>query len=334
MAAALYQTYTEMLPPTPELTEKSLPDLSGKVYIVTGGASGVGFELCKILYFKNSTVYIAGRSATNGETAIEAIKKEHPTSTGTLKFLQIDLSDLATVKPAAEEFMRQESRLDVLWHNAGIMLPPDGTVDKHGHEIQMGTNVIAPWLFQSFLTPLMVKTAALPETPKNSVRVLWVGSLANNSSPYPGGINWDDINFEKPLPGLKSMIVPLEGRILKYGQSKAANIIMAAELAKRLQGTGVLSLSLNPGNLKSKLDRTSPWIIQVFLHTVISYPAYYGGLTELWAGLSPKVTEENNGAYVIPWGRFGAPRADITKGLEENGKKLWEYCEGECKDYM
>lgn len=154
MAAALYQTYTEMLPPTPELTEKSLPDLSGKVYIVTGGASGVGFELCKvrtarslvlvsprspnvtcghtqILYFKNSTVYIAGRSATNGETAIEAIKKEHPTSTGTLKFLQIDLSDLATVKPAAEEFMRQESRLDVLWHNAGIMLPPDGTVDKH-----------------------------------------------------------------------------------------------------------------------------------------------------------------------------------------------------------
>lgn len=88
----------------------------------------------------------------------------------------------------------------------------------------------------------MVKTAALPETPKNSVRVLWVGSLANNSSPYPGGINWDDINFEKPLPGLKSMIVPLEGRILKYGQSKAANIIMAAELAKRLQGTGVLSL--------------------------------------------------------------------------------------------
>lgn len=153
MAAALYQTYTEILPPTPEFTEESLPDLSGKVYIVTGGASGVGFELCKvrtarslvlvapqtnvmcghtqILYSKNSTVHLAGRSATNGETAIEAIKKEHPTSTGTLKFLHIDLSDLATVKPAAEEFMRQESRLDVLWHNAGIMLPPDGTVDKH-----------------------------------------------------------------------------------------------------------------------------------------------------------------------------------------------------------
>lgn len=85
----------------------------------------------QILYLKNSTVYVAGRSATNGETAIEAIKKEHPTSTGTLKFLHIDLSDLATVKPAAEEFMRQESRLDVVWHNAGIMLPPDGTVDKH-----------------------------------------------------------------------------------------------------------------------------------------------------------------------------------------------------------
>jgi hypothetical protein len=54
----------------------------------------------------------------------------------------------------------------------------------------------------------------------------------------------------------------------------------------------------------------------------------------MWAGLSPKITEENNGAYVIPWGRFGSPRVDITNGLEENGKKLWEYCEGECKDYM
>lgn len=332
MAAALYQTYTEILPPTPTFTEKSLTDLSGKVYIVTGGASGVGFQLCKILYAKNATVYLAGRSKENADAAIAEITKE--ASTGTIKFLHIDLSDLSTVKPAAEEFLRQEDRLDVVWHNAGVMLPPEGTKDKHGHEIQLGTNVIAPWLLQSFLTPVLVRTAALPDTPKNSVRTVWVASLANNSSPYPGGINWDDINFERPLTGIKTKIVPMEGRILMYGQSKAANIILAAEMAKRLQGTGVLALSLNPGNLRSKLDRTSPWLVQQLLHKVVAYDAYYGGLTELFAGLSPEVTEEHNGAYIIPWGRLGEPRADIKRGLEENGKKLWEFCEGECKEYM
>lgn len=64
------------------------------------------------------------------------------------------------------------------------------------------------------------------------------------------------------------------------------------------------------------------------------YPASFGSLTELFAGLSPEVSEERNGAYIIPWGRFGEPRADIKNAFEENGERLWAYCESECRQFM
>lgn len=100
--------------PTPTLTEQNLPDQSGRVCIVTGGYAGCGKELSKILYGKNATVYVAGRSEEKGKNAIEEIKKTHPSSDGRLEFLKVDLSDLNTIKGSAEEFMRREQRLDVL----------------------------------------------------------------------------------------------------------------------------------------------------------------------------------------------------------------------------
>ena len=132
----------------PPLTEKNLPDQKGKVsshptvaarrqlssnplaqvFIVTGGNSGCGFELVKLLYQKNSTVYVAGRSTERCTTAIEKVKAEFPESDGRLEFLKVDLGDLTTIKKAAEEFRSKERRLDVLWNNAGVMEPPKGSV--------------------------------------------------------------------------------------------------------------------------------------------------------------------------------------------------------------
>lgn len=100
--------------PTPTLTEKNLPSQTGKVFIVTGGYAGVGKELCKILYGAGGTVYVAGRSADKAAAAIKEIKTVHPSSQGKLEFLHVDLSDLATIKPAADEFLSKEKRLDVL----------------------------------------------------------------------------------------------------------------------------------------------------------------------------------------------------------------------------
>jgi NAD(P)-dependent dehydrogenase (short-subunit alcohol dehydrogenase family) len=87
---------------------------------VTGGYSGVGLELCQILYEHNATVYIAGRSESKASNAISNIKRASPKSSGRLEFLFIDLMDSSTIKPSVEAFLAQQERLDVLVNNAGV----------------------------------------------------------------------------------------------------------------------------------------------------------------------------------------------------------------------
>jgi len=120
-----------MFPPAPKFTDANLPSLAGKVYIITGAASGVGFALAKILYAAEGTVYIAARSTSRCEGAISKIKAEvgNGKPVGRLESMVVDLADLRTIKAPIEEFMRKESRLDVLYHNAGVMTPPAGSKD-------------------------------------------------------------------------------------------------------------------------------------------------------------------------------------------------------------
>ena len=92
--------------PAPTLTEKNLPDQSGRVHIVTGGYAGCGKELSKILYEKNAVVYIAGRSQEKFDNAVDEIKQTHPSSDGRLEFLKVDLADLSSIKPGVEGFLK------------------------------------------------------------------------------------------------------------------------------------------------------------------------------------------------------------------------------------
>lgn len=122
-----------VFPPSPTFKDTDLPSLLGKVYIVTGAASGVGFELAKILYLAGGSVYIAARSSSRCSDAIARIKSDRVRTRkelGKLESMVVDLADLATVKPAIESFLRNETRLDVLVHNAAVMTPPVGSKDK------------------------------------------------------------------------------------------------------------------------------------------------------------------------------------------------------------
>ena len=87
---------------------------------MTGGYSGIGIELCQILYEHNATVYITGRSQSKASNAISTIKRALPRSSGRLEFLFIDLMDLSTIKSGVEAFLAQQERLDVLVNNAGV----------------------------------------------------------------------------------------------------------------------------------------------------------------------------------------------------------------------
>lgn len=140
-------SFSQAFPPAPTFTEKNVGDLEGKVgnrlgiqartpltfsqvFIVTGAASGVGYELAKLLYSRNGDIYIAARSAEKVGRAIKTIKASAPSSKGQLDSIILDLADFPTIKKAVNEFLEKEDRLDVLVHNAGLMTPPAGSKDK------------------------------------------------------------------------------------------------------------------------------------------------------------------------------------------------------------
>ena len=104
--------FSQLFPPRPTLTEANLPSQHGKVFIVTGGASGIGFELCTILYQSGGKVYLAGRSEANAQSAISRIKALSTKTPGELTFLSLSLDDLRTIKPAVEAFTAAESKLE------------------------------------------------------------------------------------------------------------------------------------------------------------------------------------------------------------------------------
>ncbi|KAJ5107690.1 hypothetical protein N7456_004365, partial [Penicillium angulare] len=288
--------YRSLCPPSPVLTEKNLPDQKGKIFIVTGANSGVGAELTKILYGNNATVYVAARSEKKAMDAIAEIRSEHPNSGGKLVFLQLDLSDLTTIKASAQSFLDAESRLDVLWLNAGVMAPPQGSTTSQGYELQLGTNNLGHFLFVKYLHDILRKTAIA--APKNSVRVIWVSSSGAMLAPKPA-INFDNMDYSKD-----------EGAMTKYFRSKAGNVLHCVEFANRSAGEGILSLSLNPGNLKSGLQRHMSRTAAALTNLILFDPVY-GAYTELYAGLSAEITEEQNASFVAPWGRVIKIRNDL-----------------------
>lgn len=178
-------TWSLFFPPSPRLTERNLPRQDGKLFIITGGASGVGYELCTILYQAGGKVYMAGRSETNAQSAISAIKAPPSTSPGTLEFLPIALDDFSTIKLAVDKFMASESRLDVLFNNAGVSNPPKGSCGAQGQELQLATNCIGPYLFTQLLVSILSETAKT--TTKGAVRVVWTSSIATDLVIEDGG---------------------------------------------------------------------------------------------------------------------------------------------------
>jgi NAD(P)-dependent dehydrogenase (short-subunit alcohol dehydrogenase family) len=318
----LTSNFSQSFPPAPPLTESNLPSQDGKVFIVTGGYSGVGKELARILYHARGKVYIAGRSETKYNEAVEDIKKgaKDSTTLGQLEFLPLELGNLASIRKSAEDFLSREPKVDVLWNNAATAMAPSDSTTKDGHDLTMGTNCLGPCLFTKLILPGLKAAAA--EKPPGSVRVVWSSSLVVDGNAPKGGFRPSDLTT---LP---------QSAQDKYTLSKTGNWFLASELGKRVEAAGILSVTQNPGNLNTNLLRHMPRLLATLLSPILHEPKY-GAYTELYAGLSQDLTIKDSGAYIIPWGRkHTAPRRDLLlalKSTEEGGSgnaaKFWEYCE-------
>jgi retinol dehydrogenase-12 len=217
-----------------------------QVFIVTGSSSGVGKELAQILYSHNAKVYFAARSAEKTAATIESVKTAFPNSKGQAIYLHLDLDDLTTIKASANEFLSKEDKLNVLWNNAGVMVPPQGSKTKQGYELQLGTNNVAPFLFTKLLTPILIKTAK--SEPPGTVRVVWTSSSAAEGISPKNGVDMNNLNYEVDKSAWH-----------KYGVSKAGNVFHSKEFAKRYAGDGLISVVCSlapPHNLRLVLTAT------------------------------------------------------------------------------
>ena len=237
------------------------------------------------------------------------------------------LDDLTTIKLAVEAFTAKESKLDVLFNNAGVSLPPVGSVSAQGHELQMATNCLGHYLLTQLLLPTLLYTAE--SAPTAAVRVEWTSSIVVDASAPKGGIKISDLT--NPPPEQQN----------NYVTSKTGNWFLASARATQVGSKGILSVTQNPGNLKTALLRHTPWILR-FVTAPLLHSAETGAYTELWAGLSENLGIGDGGKYVLPWGRLNPnPRPDLLAALksqedEDTGVAalFMDYCEKKTAGFM
>ncbi|KAF2017464.1 oxidoreductase-like protein [Aaosphaeria arxii CBS 175.79] len=295
-----------------------IPSLAGKVILVTGGNAGLGKQTIKYLaQHSPARIYLAARTASKAEAAIEDIKREVPNACP-IEHLPLDLTSFASIATAADTLKSKERRLDILINNAGVMALPY-SLTKEGYEIQFGTNHMGHALFTKLLMPVLLETA---KTPDADVRIVNLSSIGHYGAPSAGVI------FEQPA-------LEQHSTWRRYGQSKLANILFTKELATRYPE--ITSIAVHPGAIITDLYagvRTNfimnigLWIYSLFTPIL---PGHFkdptgGALTQTW-GASTAKENLKNGAYYVPIGKLAQGSAKARDdGL---AKKLWEYTETE-----
>uniref|UniRef100_A0A1B0GM47 Short-chain dehydrogenase n=1 Tax=Phlebotomus papatasi TaxID=29031 RepID=A0A1B0GM47_PHLPP len=247
--------------------------MENKVVVITGANTGIGKETALDLAKRGAKIYMACRDKNRGEEArMEVIEKS---GNPNIYFRQLDLASLTSVRSFAQAFKNEESRLDVLLNNAGVMMIPKCHTED-GFEMQIGVNHMGHFLLTNLLLDLLKKSAPS--------RIINVSSLAHIN----GQINKEDLNSEKSY-----------NRITAYSQSKLANILFTRELAKRLEGTRVTVNALHPGAVNTELMRHIPkfltFIGRPFLKLFFKTPRS-GAQTQIRLAVDP-VLEDVTGKY-------------------------------------
>lgn len=305
---------------SPKFTEKDYPDLTGKVYIVTGASSGIGTLVAKHLCGKNAKVYMYGRTESRLNAAIESIKAEFPNAS--VEGVLVDYADLSTLKPAVNKFLEKETRLDGIVHNAGMNFAKEGAKSAQGIDFTLAVNSIAPYLFQRYLDSILESTAEQSEP--NSVRIVWVASSAHFLAPSHGGIDWNDI--ENTPNGVF--------KFAKYSQSKAIIVYESILWGLKHPDSKVISVSVHPGLIKSDITRDLKHSVSSALQ-VFCHETKYGAYTELYPLLSPQVTTADTGGYFVPFDHKTAIRSDVKEGAYgEGGEKLYAYLEEQIRPFV
>ncbi|TCD65451.1 hypothetical protein EIP91_002664 [Steccherinum ochraceum] len=307
---------------------KDMPDLRGKVIIVTGGNTGIGYASVKQFVRGGAKVYLGARSEAKANDAIARLHDELGQELrGSVEYLHVDLSDPKLAKEAAEGFLAREGRLDVLLNNAAMTV-----VDykRTLYDIQdiMVVNHLSPFVFTMTLLPLMKQTVDLPNA---DVRIVNVASQAI-------GYLKDTVRFRN-REDFNDEHVGSFSAMTRYGRSKLANILFIKALQRRLdaEGSKVIAISLHPGTVQTdgnvrvaqSMQNAVARNVFTFMFKHLVTPVDKGAYTQVFASVAPEVrqhAELYKGAYLAPPAVISKP----TKPGEspELAEELWNTTEG------
>jgi NAD(P)-dependent dehydrogenase (short-subunit alcohol dehydrogenase family) len=287
-------------------TSDDVPDQQGRLAVVTGANTGLGFETAQVLAERGASVVLAVRDIEKGKRAAARIAGTAPGANVMVQAL--DLTSLDSIRAAASELRAKHPRIDLLINNAGVMFTAKQTTHD-GFELQFGTNHLGHFALTGLLLEQML--------PVPGSRVVTVSSIGHR---IRARINFDDLQGERSY-----------SRVGAYNQSKLANLMFTYELQRRLSGAGTtIAVAAHPGFANSELTRNSPAIAAFFYVRVMSQKAAMGALPVLRAATDPGVL---GGQYYGPDGFFGArgyPKlAESSKQSHDTAiqRRLWTVSE-------
>ncbi|MFF7985957.1 oxidoreductase [Streptomyces sp. NPDC007901] len=288
-----------------------IPDLAGRVAVVTGANSGLGYVTARELARKGARVVLACRSEARGRAAGDRMVAEVPDAD--VEFGRLDLGDLGSVREFARSFPCD--RLDLLVNNAGVMAPPYGTT-ADGFETQFGVNHLGHFALTGLLMPLLLRAPG--------ARVVTVSSMMH----VLANIDLDDVNSARRYR-----------RWVAYARSKSANLLFTHELARRAegQGAGPVAAAAHPGYAATGLQTAGPRAegrrgterMMAAANAVFAQSAEAGALPTLYAATAPGVRPDSfTGPSIAMWRGAPAPsrRAPWTRD-DTMARRLWDASE-------
>jgi NAD(P)-dependent dehydrogenase (short-subunit alcohol dehydrogenase family) len=287
----------------PRWTAADVPDLAGRTAVVTGGNTGLGFEVARVLATRGAQVTIACRDVAKAQRAADDIPGA--------SIVPLDLGSLASVREAAAALSGEYEKIDLLVNNAGVMMTPYLRT-KDGFELQLGINHLGHFALTGLLLDRLLAAPA--------ARIVTVSSLVHRR----GVIDFTDLASELHYD-----------RTAAYARSKVANLLFAYELQRRLAAVGAAAISLaaHPGYARTQLTRHLPPLIQAgsrLAEPVIAHKAEQGALSILRAATDPSAV---GGSYYGPSGPFemrGTPklvRSNKMSYNEDIARRLWSESE-------
>ncbi len=323
----------------PAFDPKKIPDLSGKVIIITGANGGLGYEsLLHLAAHNPSKIYLCARSQAKYDAAMKGISARIPNAASMVQYLELDLTSLASVQSAAQTFLNENSRLDILMNNAGIMAHPPA-LTKDGYEIQFGTNHIGHFLLTKLLLPTLQSTTSA--TQDLDVRIINLTSEGHRLAPRDTGFH----------PAAAKTDMNAYSTWTRYGQSKLANILFTRELATR--HPDITSVAIHPGAVSTSLSDSftdaHPWLAYLLAPLVQLFATRpsEGAWNQTWACVAPvkgktalggrgagegggAVKEIEQGGYYLPVAKLGVGSKFTSDA--ELARKLWEWTERELEE--